>query len=1009
MRGQVLILVLCCLARAERLPIKIYRTADGLPRNVIHQIQQDRRGFLWISTPDGLAQFDGYRFKTYGPAEGLPDADVSGLLITRDGQYWVGTRKGVCLFRPEAAKSSHPRFTVYQPGPSLPQQHVLSLAEDADGHIWCSTYEGIYRLLRRDGRVIPEPVDLGIPPVGTPRVEGLFMDRSGSIWIGGPHGLYRRRADGRIERYTTAHGLPHNWVSSLIEDRQGRRWAGTAFGLCLLAPNPDPTRRLVERVFTTRDGLAGNHVTALLEDAVGRIWVGTRRGLSRLESSGRFIAYTEADGLSHPEITDLAQDQDGNLWIGGASGGLMKLAHSGFVSYGEADGLHQARIHAIFETHAGELSVVTRAGDGWWLHRFDGRRFAATRPNCPSQVDPGWGQNQHVLEDRRGQWWLPSAAGVWRFPPVGAIEALSTASPVHLGLQAGLPGKEVFRIFEDSRGDVWLATLGGKDVLAKWERATSRIAYYPEARGAATTFREDRAGDLWVGFHWGGLARYRDGRFTFFGEADGLPAGTISDLHVDRTGRLWVASLRGGLARVEQPGARHPRFEVLTTAQGLSSNDIGCVTEDRWGRIYAGTGRGIDRLDPRTGRVRHFTTADGLASGELAVAFADRHGALWFGTLNGLSRLIPEPDPPRSPPPVLVTAVQSGGTDRAVSDLGESRIELPVLAAQQNQLQFGFVGLSLASGEKLLYQSMLEGADRQWSAPDEQRSVRYAGLAPGSYRFRVRAINADGMSSPEPAVVSFRIAPPLWRRWWFQAVAVLLSLAAIYAVHRFRVAHFVRLERVRTRIATDLHDDIGAGLTRVGLLSELALQQLTAREPKAADPMARVAALSRELAESMSDIVWSVNPNRDRLLDLTQRMRRYASDVFTARQIGFQFRAPGPEADRTLEPEIRRQIFLIFKEAVNNIVRHSGCTEASIDFRVENSQLVLRLQDNGRGFDPAESGSGNGLRNMHQRARELRGELEVISAPGQGATITLRAPAARNLLKLTGRPSSVLL
>ena len=998
------LLLVCCTARAEQLPVKSYTTADGLARNIINRIVPDRRGFLWFATPEGLSQFDGYQFTNYGTAEGLPDAEVADLLVTRAGEYWVATRKGVARFEPQAAKSSRPRFTVYAPGDDAMERRVASLVEDKSGTIWCASYAGLYRLVRKgDGSVGFEFVDVGLSESALyPRVVAMLADRSGALWVATVIGLLRRGPDGRLDRFTTRQGLPEDIVTALIEDRQERLWAGTTSGLCRL-----PAAGVAAQVFTERDGLASNQVTALLETSDGNLWVGTKGGVSEF-SGRRLLAYTTAHGLSHPEVNALAEDLEGNLWVGGASGGAVKLARGGFVSYSEADGLHRMRIASIFEARSGELVVVSGAEDGWWIHRFDGKRFHATRPNLPRDAYYGWSWSQHVVEDRAGEWWLPTGQGLWRFPRVSAIERLAVTTPKWWGVKDGLPGENVFRIFEDSRGDIWLVTFSReKTVLAKWERGAGRMVRYPEATGGATAFREDRAGHLWIGFFWGGLARYRDGRFTFFGAADGVPEGTIPDLHVDQAGRLWVASFRSGLARVDDPTSPRPRFQRLTTEQGLSSNAIRCITEDGWGRIYLGTGRGVDRLDPRSGRIRHYTTADGLARGEPAVAFRDRHGALWFGTLHGLSRLIPEPERLRQPPPVLLTSFQAGGAAFPASDLGETQFTIPELGPNRNHLPFGFVGLSYAPGEQLRYQYKLEGADRDWSAPTEQRRVLYAGLAPGSYRFWVRAINSDGTPSPQPAVVAFRVAPPVWRRWWFLANAVLASGVAVYGLHRLRVAQLVAVERVRTPIATDLHDDIGSGLARVGLMSELVLRQLEGGDRALAAPLQRIAALSRELGESMSDIVWSVNPGKDRLQDLTQRMRRYASEGFTARGIGFRFRAPGPEADRKLEPGVRRQVFLIFKEAVNNIIRHSGCTEAVIEFGVEEHQLVLQLRDNGRGLEAGEAGASVGLPTMRRRARDLGGELEVVSSPGQGVTITLKAPAG-TLHRLMGARRRIL-
>ena len=300
------------------------------------------------------------------------------------------------------------------------------------------------------------------------------------------------------------------------------------------------------------------------------------------------------------------------------------------------------------------------------------------------------------------------------------------------------------------------------------------------------------------------------------------------------------------------------------------------------------------------------------------------------------------------------------------------------------------------------YQHKLEGTDQDWSAPTEQRTVNFANLAPGRYQFLVRAVNADGVGSQTPARFSFTILPPFWQRWWFLALATTLVGLAAYALHRYRVARLIELERMRTRIATDLHDDIGAGLSQIAILSEVSRQRLGKEQNGVNESLARIANTSRDLLDSMSDIVWAINPRRDRVSDLAQRLREFAGDVFTSREIEFSFRTPASGSEIRLEADVRRQLYLIFKEAVNNAARHSRCTQAEIEFEVAQDRLLLHVRDNGCGFDPngdgATSRNGNGLVSMRERARALGGEIEINSQPNLGTAIKLNLP-----LRLTRR------
>ncbi|HYJ45818.1 MAG TPA: ATP-binding protein, partial [Pyrinomonadaceae bacterium] len=290
-------------------------------------------------------------------------------------------------------------------------------------------------------------------------------------------------------------------------------------------------------------------------------------------------------------------------------------------------------------------------------------------------------------------------------------------------------------------------------------------------------------------------------------------------------------------------------------------------------------------------------------------------------------------------------------------------------------------------------------ADDDWSAPTPERTVTFANLAAGTYRLLVRAVDADGRASAEPAAVAFTIAAPVWRRWWFLALAAALVGTAVYALHRYRVARLLEVERVRTRIATDLHDDIGASLSRVAILSEVLKRQLAGGGDGAARMLTEIAESARTSVDSMSDIVWSIDPRHDSLTDVVLRVRQFASDVLEARGIRWEFQVP-PEVEKVkLDAERRRHLLLIFKEAINNVVRHSECHFVRLSISLAGNRLKAEVHDDGRGFDgpspeqARESGrGGHGLSNMKARTVELRGECEIATSLGGGTRLTIEFP-----------------
>jgi ligand-binding sensor domain-containing protein/two-component sensor histidine kinase len=1047
-------MLLPATARAEHLPVRVYTSADGLGQNRVKRIVRDSRGFLWFCTADGLSRFDGYRFTTYDTSQGLPYPSINDLLETRQGVYWLASNGGG-VFRfnlSEGAQSgggeasanaketeARSRFVVYKLGDTPRTNRPNRLFEDAAGRIWAGTDDGLFVFDEAAGTDAFQRVEFeGVRPDAVMPVWALAEDDERTLWVATSSGLWRRERDGRIVAFPLRPYIP-GAVWDVVKDNSGRMWVGHSNGLLIFklpaarenvspgessglrvrggaggaegrepsSSSSPPTQLFLPGeageayAYTKADGLVHDVVRQIHHAADGRIWLGTARGLS-LFGGQNFSNYTTAHGLSDDNIRALAEDRDGNLWIGTETGGAIKLARHGLVTYREADGLKGTQVRDIFETRTGVLCVIT---DNGFINYFDGQKFIVIRPNLPPEIKQFMG----VVEDARGDWWIGTQGfGLYRFSGVREVSELARARPSHYTSQNGLSSDSVTRVFEDSRGDIWLG-MDSERVLARWERAADKFHTYREGlpgRSQVLSFAEDKSGAVWAGFREGGAARYRNGRFDLFNELVGLTADEILKMYVDDAGRLWFGTNSYGLVRIDDPAAERPAFKIYSTAEGLTSGIIRSITEDNFRRLYLGTSRSVDRLDLATHRIKRYTIADGLAANESQVAYRDRQGALWFGTWNGISRLVPEPERLASPPPVMIDNLQIAGVRHPVSDLGETNIEGLRLESNQNQVQIDFLGLGFGAGELLRYQYKLEGAGTSaWSEPTDARSVTFANLSPGSYRFLVRAVNTDGVESATPASVTFQILRPVWLRPWFLLLAALVTGGLIYAVARYRLKRLVELERVRTRIATDLHDDIGSSLSQIAILSEVVSQRVPQDNAPVIEPLSLIAGTSREMVDSMSDIVWAINPQRDHLRDLTQRMRRFASDILSARDIDFRFRAPDAEKDIRLGADLRREVYLIFKECVNNLVKHSGCTEAELELRIVNHWIVLRISDDGRGFDtssaPAgENGNGNGaslgghgLASMRRRAAALGGTFEVKSAQGRGTVSTLKIPA----------------
>ncbi|MDQ3753476.1 MAG: histidine kinase [Acidobacteriota bacterium] len=1023
--------------RAERLPIKIYMSADGLGSSFVDSVMRDSHGFLWFGTRDGLSRFDGYRFNTYSIGKERARPTIWLIRESQRGNYWISTNRGLYRFKPDALRVVDAQADTGSER-SLAAERVSDLAgnlfEDQADNFWFVSGGKVFRVEDGDEKAALREIDLALPPqlAASFSVSESCAGRDGSLWLVTNHGLLRRLPDHRLIHF--ALDFTPEASTDLLADNAGRIWLTHQTGLYVFNPElldatsqlgpytarkfaaaktvtlrqgeparlPDSANEIVR--FLSLDGLTDGVPEWLYQTSDGHLWVTTTKGLVEFDGQN-FHAYTAAQGFDMT-LTRMAEDSHGNLWIG-ADSGAVRLDRKGLTTYGTADGLGKARIRSLYENRDGELYVVNDHSFVAFVSEFDGAGFRSARLPVPD-LRFGWSSNG-TFPDSAGEWWVLSTDTLYRFAATGRFEQLSSQKPLAAYTSRdGLKSDRMYCMFEDSRSDLWISTMFPSG-LSRWHRASGKFQTFSEAEGyppdrAAASFVEDKTGALWFGFYEGGLARYTDGRFTFFTAKDGLPEGFITDLHLDRVGRLWLSSALGGLSRLDDLSSAVPRFVTYTTADGLSSNNVRCITEDWQGRIYVGTARGVCRLTPETGLVKHYSINDGLAADFVNVAHRDRGGALWFGTPNGLSRLVPEPEHPAADtaPPVWLGGLRIAGDEYPLPELGSAEIAGLELSPAQRNVQIDFFAIDFSPGAKLRYQYMLEGADQDWSEPLEQRTVNYAKLPPGAFRFLVRAVNADGSHSLRPASISFRILPPVWQRWWFLTLVAAAVTFVIHAGYRYRLARLLELERVRTHIATDLHDDIGASLSRMAILSEVVKQQGGTLQVDARERLTNIAETARDLVDSMSDIVWATDPRRDDLRNVVLRVRQFAADVLEAKGIKWTFDTPPDLARIKLTPEQRRQLFLIFKEALNNIARHAACRTVTLNLTVTHQQLLAEIHDDGRGFTDApidalssNGRGGHGLENMRARAEGVGGRLEINSSPDAGTHLTLVMPLAK--------------
>jgi ligand-binding sensor domain-containing protein len=581
------------VVRAERLPVKIFTSADGLGSSFVNYLMNDSRGFLWICTRDGLSRFDGSRFVTYQIGEYGAPPGIEQILETRKGVYWISTTGGLFRFDPNAPQTADESKSAERA--TLKAEFVSDergvLYEDHAGNLWLGG-NSLYRVLDKDAKPFFEKVELSLPvnPSNLFGVVAFSEGLDGSLWLLMTWGVARRFADGK-QIYYSIDDPRTNALTSILRDHDGRIWVGCRRGVYVIKPESReelsllgvPVTRNLDKLtrestykdhinlperpgeilrYSDAEGVGSGYGKFLYETADGHIWISTIKSLIDFDGH-TFHLYTSAQGFLDG-ITKFAEDASGNLWLGGANG-LIRWDRGGLTSYLTDDGLSDSNIMVTNQTRDEQLYVMTADLS---LSLFDGMRFQTIRPALPENAEALWTANP-VFQDLAGEWWFLTNEKLFRFAATKDFRELARQRPrATYDSHDGLKSDQMFHLWEDSHGDLWVSTRGSQPEqagLSRWSRATEKFYTFTEADGFpsnkwVSSFAEDGNGNLWFGFYLGGLVRYAGGRFMELTSSDGAPGGLITALHADQQGRLWVGSSQSGLSRIDDPSAGHPRF-----------------------------------------------------------------------------------------------------------------------------------------------------------------------------------------------------------------------------------------------------------------------------------------------------------------------------------------------------------------------------------------------------------------------------------------------------------------
>ncbi len=801
--------------RVERVSIEA-----GLSQSVVNCILQDRTGFLWLGTQDGLNRYDGYRFEVYRHDARDPSSLAHDfvLALTEDshGDIWIGTSGGG-LARWQRTTDS---FVSYRRSPgnptSLSGDRVHDLVWDPSGALWAATEDGglsrfdpdtgSFRLFQHD------PYDAA--SLAHDQLVAVYVDRHGDLWIGTAGGLdlFVQEQDRFVHHRhdpTDPGSLSENRVRAIFEDRMGRLWVGTRGGLNRLDRRTGDFKRYQHEPGNP-SSLSHDWVRSLYEDLDGRLWVGTDGGLSLWqEESGTFAGYhadpADPSSLGGDQILALHQDRGGVLWISTLGAGISKWNPGtwSFPHYWSEDNIAGSdMVFGISADSEGALWVGTLGGG---LERIDrggpGVPLRRTRyrhdPRDPTSLSED--RVSTLFHDRRGVLWVGTVStGVSRFDGDGSFTSYrhDASDPESLSYDG------VSTFFQDRRDRLWVGTHGGGLNLHLGDGKFHHFRHDPKDRTSLGNDRilslaEDPDSFLWVATDGAGLSRLMPatGAFLRVGHdpavVGGLSSNELTAVHVDGSGRLWVGTEGDGLDLFleldETTGAA--AFRNFSRAEGLPDDHIWGIRSDLEGGVWISTNSGLARLDTESGTVKRYSTSHGLQSNEFnqGAHFASPSGELFFGGVNGLNAFLPDRiEPNRHRPPVVLTAFSKTGKPvrfgRPVYD-----VEQIALGYRDYFFSFEVAALDFTAPRENRYRYKLEGFDTDWVDLGHRRRLTFTNLDAGSYTLRIQGSNNDGLWNEAGASVRIVISPPPWGTWW--AYATYLSLAAGLLAAVFRSQH----------------------------------------------------------------------------------------------------------------------------------------------------------------------------------------------------------------------------
>lgn len=982
------ILLFVCLCGYFSVPAQYHfdswTTDDGLPQNGVRAITQTPDGYLWFTTFDGLVRFDGVKFTVFDKnnTKGIINNRFVTAKSFADGSVWATTEAGDLTVYRDGNFTSYPKEIV-------PDTQIFASFIDADGTIAIETDKSVYRLIddkfilirnnENDGTL--KKIHKGkfarweIYPDKTLRIkdgaekvypiaiknidfynDNIFEDETGGFWVGDFDKLVHFRTDGGVTEYGIEDGYPKNGMARRFwKDADGGLWFATGR---FQIPGVGLTRFKDGKfkVFGLAEGLSDNHIFEIFKDREGTIWLATDGGLNRLRRQ-IISSLSSADGLADNEVYPILRARDGSVYIG-TTRGLSRYKDGEFsrISLSFANFLRaEPSVQSLWEDADGRLWVGVIGG------LFVVENGKARRMN---ELFDGDRTVSAIYSDRFGNVWLGTEyEGVVQYKNGKVITKYSIAQ--------GLPSGDIKTIYEGRDGKIWFGTYGGISVTeCEAENLNCRIKTYTTDDGLASdsvrSIYEDADGVFWIGTYDGGLSRFKDGKFSNFNSGNGLFGNGVFATVEDERGNFWMSGNKG-IFRVNK--------------QRL--NDFADGKTDRYESFAYGKQDGMLSTECNGGRQPSAMKTD--------------DGKIWFPTLKGAAIVDPNAIETNSlPPPVQIESV---AVDFQNADFSKT-VELD---SSNVYLDVNYTALSFIKSDQIRFRYKLEGLDEEWIDAGTRRSLNFTHLPPGEFTFKVIAANSDGVWNAEGKNFKIVVSAPFYKTWRFWLSAFIVALGLGFLVYRFRVNQLQKInetqeafsrrlidsqEAERKRIAQELHDGLGQNLL---IIKNRALFGL-----EVGDKDEQFAEIQDSVTDALSEvrsIAYNLRPLHLERLGLTSTIEEMIEEIEEVSSI--EINCDIEPIDDLFTPENEINFYRIVQECLNNIVKHSNASRASVEIYREDRAVILKVKDDGRGFDVDNENEnrGLGLNGIAERVKILRGTHSISSENDNGTTVSVKVQA----------------